>query len=103
MPLYCIKKDFNADYIGKFKDQKAYSHFDSGFVEPVFIYEIKSKQMGDIVFLYSEVRTSQAVYEQKQLWIVVKKIDENGNNNLSALCSYMAGSFKAYNHFISTL
>ena len=25
------KKDFNTDYIGKYKDQKAYSYFDSGF------------------------------------------------------------------------
>ena len=25
------KKDFNTDYIGKYKDQKVYSYFDSGF------------------------------------------------------------------------
>ena len=50
-----------------YKDQKADSYFDSGFVGPVFIYEPNSKQRGNIVFLYSEVRASQAVHEQKQL------------------------------------
>ena len=41
------KKDFNTDYIGKYKDQKAYLYFDSVFVGPVFIYEPKSKQRGN--------------------------------------------------------
>ena len=45
------KKDFNTDYIGKYKDQKAYLYFDSVFVGPVFIYEPKSKQRGNIVFI----------------------------------------------------
>ena len=97
------KRDFNTDYIGKYKDQKAYSYFDSGFVVPVFIYEPKSKQRGNIMFLYSEARASQAVHEHKQLWIVVKKIDENGSNILSAWCSCMAGSFETCNHVIAIL
>ena len=70
-------------YIGKYEDQKSYLYFDSGFVGPVFIYEPKSKQRGNIVFLYREVRASQAVLEQKQLWIVVTKTDENESNILS--------------------
>ena len=45
------KKDFSTDYIGKYKDQKSYSYFERGFVGPVFIYEPKSKQRGNIVFL----------------------------------------------------
>ena len=98
------KKDFNTDYIDKYKDQKTYSYFDSGFVGgPVFIYEPKSKQRGNIVFLYSEVSASQAVHEYKQLCIVVKKIDESGSNILSAWCSCMAGSFETCNHVIATL
>ena len=39
------------------------------------------------MFLHSEVRASQAVNEQKQLWIVVKKIDENGSSNILSACA----------------
>ena len=48
------KKDFDADYIGKYKDQKAYSFFDSGFVGPIMHYEPSSKKQ--IIFLYCNVR-----------------------------------------------
>ena len=42
---YILKqKDFNVDYIGKYKDKKAYSYFDSGYVGPIFIY-MKVKEL----------------------------------------------------------
>ena len=77
------KKDFNTDYIGKYKDQKAYSYFDSGFAGQYLFM----KQRVNIVFLHSGVRASQAVNEQKQIWIVVKKIHENGSSNILSACA----------------
>ena len=36
---YILKKgDFDADYIGKYKDQKVFSYFDSGFVGKIQQY-----------------------------------------------------------------
>ena len=98
-----IFEEFNTDYIGKYKDQKAYLYFNSGFVGSVFIYEPKLKHSRNIVSLYSEVMSKYAIHEQKQLWIVVKKIDENRSNTLSVWCSCMAGSFETWNHVIATL
>ena len=51
------KKEFNADYIGKYKDQKSYSFFDSGFVGPIRIYA-QGHTTGSI-YLYCQVQASQ--------------------------------------------
>ena len=42
--LILKNKEFNMEYIGKYKDQNAYSYFDSGFVGLVLFYEQNSKQ-----------------------------------------------------------
>ena len=44
-------KEFNMVYIGKYKDQTAYSYFDSEFIGSVLFYKPKSKQKPAIVFL----------------------------------------------------
>ena len=95
------KKDFDADYIGKYKDQKAYSFFDSGFVGPVLIYNLTSKK--DTTFIYCEVRASQSIHENKSLWIAFKSGASSVVEILSAWCSCMAGAYEACNHIIATL
>ena len=80
-------KDFNTDYTGKYKDQKAYSYFDSGFVGPVLVYEPKLAKKKEIIYVYCKATASQATHEQKSLWIIIKKIDEKGSNIISAWCS----------------
>lgn len=36
---YILKvRDFDIDYVGRYKDQKAFSYFDSGFVHPIYVY-----------------------------------------------------------------
>ena len=35
------REDYNTDYIGKYKDQKTFSYFDSEFVGQAFLYETK--------------------------------------------------------------
>ena len=34
------KRDFNADYIGKYKDKKSFSYFNSGFLGQIYVYEL---------------------------------------------------------------
>ena len=80
-------KDFNTDYTGKYKDQKAYSYFDSGFVGLVLVYEPKLAKKKKIFYVYCKATASQATHEQKSLWIIIKKIDEKGSNIISAWCS----------------
>ena len=63
------KKDFDADYIGKYKDQKAFSFFDSGFVGPITVYMSSKK---DIKFIYCEVTASQSIHETKNCGLHLK-------------------------------
>ena len=61
-------RDFDADYIGRYKDQKAYSYFDRGFVDS--IHEPPGK---NVVFIYSTVEASQCVSTHHKLWILAAK------------------------------
>ena len=97
------RKELNIDYIGKYKDQKAFSYFDSGFVGPILLYEPTSKQQEKVVFLYCIVTASQAIHESKKLWLAVKRINEKGSEILSGCCSCMAGSYETCNHVIACL
>ena len=51
------KNEFNADYIDKYKNQKAYSLFDSDFVGPIRIY--KQDRATGSIYLYSQMQASQ--------------------------------------------
>ena len=88
------KKNFDSEYIGKYKDQKAYSFFDSGFVGPIMHFKFKK----DVLFAYSEVCGSQKINEIRKLWIAF-----SNNDIVSAWCSCMAGAFEVCNHVIATL
>ena len=99
---YILKKrDFDADYIGKYKDQKAFSCFNSGFVGQIYVYELSSKK--DIIFAYCDVRASQSIHENKDLWIVFRKKSKTSTDFLTAWCSCMAGAYEARNHVVATL
>ena len=65
------RRDFDADYIGKYKDQKAFSYCNSGFVGQIYVYELSSKK--DILFAYCDISASQSIHENKDLWIVFRK------------------------------
>ena len=56
-----------------------------------------------IIYVYCKVTASQAIHEQKSLWIIIKKIDEKGSNIISVWCSFMAGANRTCNHVIATL
>ena len=58
-------KDFDREYIGKYKDQKAYSNFDSGFVGAILINfpDIRPHH----VLIFCNVTASQSINEQKKI------------------------------------
>ena len=98
---YIWKKDFDADYIGKYKDQRVYSFFDSGFIGPVLIHNLTS--LKHTMFVYCEVGASQSINENRSLWIVIWDGVSSGVEIFSAWCSCMAGAYAACNHIIATL
>ena len=67
------KRDFDAYYIHKYKDQKAFCYFNSGLVWQIYVYELSSKK--GILFAYCDVRASQSIHEKKNLWIIDLDID----------------------------
>ena len=57
---YILKvKVHDLEYVGRYKDQKAYSYFDSGLVDTIFIYNPSSCR--NKIFLYSKVQSSLTV------------------------------------------
>ena len=63
---YILKvEDCDLEYVGRYKDQKAYSYFDSGFVDTIFIY--KPSSCRNKIFLYSKVQSSLTVSDKKML------------------------------------
>ena len=63
--LYVREKMCNKEYIGHYKDQKAYSYWDRGFISPNYIYETCTKI--NHVFLYFSVKASQAITDVKEV------------------------------------
>eukprot|EP00795_Rhopilema_esculentum_P013367 gene13367-4222_t len=96
---YILKvRDFDYDYIGRYKDQKAYSYFDSGFVDSIYTYHPVSNK--DLVFLYCKVQASLTVSVTRNSWILVKKCPVE---MLTSWCSCMAGTSQCCNHVNATL
>ena len=74
-----------------------------GFLGPVLFYEPKSKQNSGIVFFYWSVAASHAIHDFKNLWIAIRRFNENGSEILSARCSCMAVAKQTCNHLIACL
>ena len=97
--VYILKvKDCDLEYVGRYKDQKPYSYFDSGFVNTIFIYNPSSCR--NKIFLYSKVQSSLTVSDKKMLWILVQK---EPLEILKSWCSCMAGTSQSCNHVIAVL
>ena len=87
------KKNFDSEYISKYKNQKAFSFFDSSFVGPIKYFRFKK----DVLFAYSEVCGLQKINEKRKLWIAF-----SNNDIISSWCS-CAGAFEVCNHVIASL
>ena len=78
------KKEFESDYVGKYKLCKGYSYFASGFVGAIFSYG-----SAEFIILKCKVTPSQKVRDQAHdVWVGVKKLD---STICVAWCSCTAG------------
>ena len=57
-------KEFDKEYIGKYKDQKAYSYFDSGYVVEIFVSKINE---GTNIALFYSVQGSMSIHNKKEV------------------------------------
>jgi len=57
------KRDFDANYNGKYKEQKAYSFFDSEFIGTINHFQYSATML----FIYCAVTASQKIHKSKQL------------------------------------
>ena len=70
---YILKlKEFDADHVGKYKDQKGYSYYQSGFVGSIWYFH--SKEISALCFLFCKVTPSQSVRDERELWVAIDKV-----------------------------
>ena len=62
-----IMKEFDKEYTGKYKDQRAYSYFDSGFVGEILVSKINE---GTKIALFCSVQGSMSIPNEKEVWVV---------------------------------
>lgn len=92
-------KAVDADYIGKYKDQKAYSYWMSGFVDTVFVSKcpVDSK----FTFLKGNVCPSQRLRnDPHQVWVCTEGA-KSDCSIVTSWCTCTAGTGKVCNHVIA--
>ena len=89
-------KAVDSEYIGKHKDEKAFSYWKSNFVDTILVSKIDEKRL----VLKCKVTPSQRIRdESRELWICL----DNGGNIICGWCSCTAGTSECCNHIIATL
>ena len=92
------KKEFDSEYVGKYKMCKAYSYFASGFVGTVYSHNFDAECT---CILKCSVTPSQRVRDEPQeVWVA---IDSRQGDVLSAWCSCTAGFSQSCNHVMALL
>ncbi len=90
------KKEFDNEYVGKYKLCKAYSYFASGFVGPIFTHSSPEH-----IILKCQVTPSQKVRDEAHnVWVGIKKLD---STICAAWCSCTAGHSQSCNHVMALL
>ena len=90
-------KSFSAEYIGQYKIKKAYSYYNGGFVDKIFVKIIDD---ADRKLIKTSVVPSQRINESKhKLWIL---FDHTGDIK-TAYCSCTAGTSSCCNHIVAAL
>ena len=89
-------KEFDSDYIGKYKNEKAYSYWKSNFVGTILYADNKD---GKCV-LQCKVTPSQRIREDpREVWVALKK----DGTVLCGWCTCIAGTSATCNHIIASL
>ena len=95
-------KAVDTDYIGKYKDQKAYSFYESGFVGCLYYYQVPQSKM---TFFKADVTPSTKVRDDPhKVWILfnIDKMKEVCEI-LTTWCTCVAGTSLCCNHIIAIL
>ena len=90
------QKEFDSTYVGKYKDQKAFSHWKSNFFGPIYF----SQNKDDKCILKSTITPSQRVCQDPhQAWVAVR----NNGTIVCGWCTCIAGTSATCNHIIALL
>ena len=94
-------KAVDVDYIGKYKDQKAFSYWMSGFVDTVLFTKcpVNSKH----VFLKGCVSPSQKIRDDPHKVWVCLEATKSDSTILTSWCTCTAGTAEVCNHVIALL
>ena len=94
-------KAVDVDYIGVYKDQKAYSYWMSGFVHTVYL--AKCSVNSELTFLKGNVCPSQRIRDDPhEVWICIEG-PKTDCRIVTSWCTCIAGSGEACNHVIALL
>ena len=96
---YILKvKAVDVEYIGKYKDQKAYSYWMSGFVDTVYV--AKCLLHSRSTYLKGNVSSSQKLNEDShRVWVCVEGKGKDCRI-VTSWCTCTAGTAEACNHVI---
>ena len=88
------------DYIGKYKDQKAYSYWMSGFVDTVYFAKCPSD--GKFTFLKGNVSPTQKLHDDPphKVWVCIKGTEKDCRI-VTSWCTCTAGTAEVRNHVIA--
>ena len=89
-------KEFDKEYIGKYKDQKAYSYFDSRFVGELLVSKINE---GTKKALFYSVQGSMSIHKKKEVWVVANP----DGMIIPAWCFCMTRASRCCNHVSALL
>ena len=92
-------KAVDVDYIGKYKDQKAYSYWLSGFVDTVYHASCND----NLLFLKAYVSPSQRLNDDPHHVWVCTEGPKDKSKILTSWCSCIAGTSEVCNHVIALL
>ena len=85
------RKEFDKEYIGKHKDQKAYSYLDSGFVGEILVCKINEETK---IALFYSVQESMSIHNKKEGWVVANP----DGLIITAWCFCMTRASRCCNH-----
>ena len=90
-------KTVETEYIGRYKDEKAYSFYESGFVRCLYSYCLPDQR--NKVFIKGDVTPSTKVRDRRHnTWILF-----DNNSILTTWCTCVAGTSLCCNHILAVL
>ena len=94
-------KAVDSDYIGKYKDQKAYSFYESGFVGALLTYTVPGTKK---LFVKGDITPSTKVRDDPhKAWILCDIPKKGECEILTTWCTCVAGSSLCCNHIIALM